>query len=1655
MSNQAKQTHSKMQNTGNFVSKVFSALMSVILVVGLMSALDLQNAYASTTDVPAVTSTTDVPAVASTANNTTDVPEVASAVNDTAATAITNNAASTNNTLDKDSLSPAPVASLAPDQDDDGAYLLTSYDDLAWFSDYVNAGHYNVDAKVVNDIDCGNVDWVPIGLYDDGQNYMDASPDCAYKGTFDGNHHTITMVDATTSYDNYAYFGFFQALGVGSVVKDLTLDGSFTTTRELPRIAAFTAVSYGATITGCVNKMDISALMGNGFAYAGGFIARDYGSTIVNCGNEGNITASCQATGTGTSSASCHVGGVIGRSDQDSSYGGQTVVENCYNWGNISASKAEKSDSYSAAYAAAGGFIGWSMFNADTKADYFYNCYNAGTVTVTEEDVATDRAGAIAGHVGPNRVSSTATYTTNIQHCYWAADTYLNAYGEKSSGTNVVVDTTGSETYSDKTTLLNNLNGQKSPDGASGAEYLVWYPYPDESDSAHYELPCFIEPPIPEPSRVTFDANGGYFDDSGSSAISRWNGSDATPKDQLSKDDEGAYLITSAADLAGFRDIVNGGEYNASATLTINCDMSAGTWEPIAPHTTAYTQEGDSYKGTFDGANHTITFAEDISNTTDNYASWGLFGAVGLDGTIKNVALAGSVNATSTGTNLYVGGIAALSYGGTFEGCINRMENLSVTAPSPYAAGIVAFDTGSVVLNCGNVAPITVTGIGVTSGTSVYGYGVVGGIVAKQYFASSYGLGYSTIGNCYNQAHVSSAVAQVSSFGDDVAAGGIVGMTCSPAASRYTLTMDNCYSSANATAASADRGGALVGVVAAPNDAGYTQAFSNLYWADDTSSWYGTITASAYTEDNCQTYTDVDALLSSLNSSLSQNSNYLLWIKGTNGLPCFESDVVITLTADTDGTLSTDEKNKYKEPKRDGYNFLGWTSDRAGKTTLLSKDDILSRTFDEDATFYAQWEAISYTIDIDDEQRHGSITVESTANYLDTVEVVVNGIDEGYKIVGLKIVGADSSEEITDDCDLTVVAYGVYTFSMPAQDIIIYPVWSEAYKVSVTNTPSVGGSVAVSVEDVDIDIAAAGENVALTLQAVPGYVLGSFTVDGEMLTPPENTSAYTYSFTMPAHAVEITATWLEILDADMFTIDTSDETYTSKPIEKSITSSYLPEGSFEATYQDNINVGSAKITITGVGAYTGTVIFYFDILPADATIKCLNASKVFGEEDPTLVYEVSGLCGTDTLGEITLERDVGEDAGTYAITAVYEGNDNYNVTIEGATFTIERASIESATISGIADKYYYTGEAIDPAPTVKLNATTLVVKTDYEVTYADNVEVGTATISIMGIGNYTGVLRTTFEIITDGGTPPTPDPEPTPKTLSESMFEVDTHWEIYDGVPITKDIKGADGDKTLVEGVDYTVTYTDNDHADEGLVDYATITICGIGDYEGTLTYNFAILGIFTDVWPYGDDNEWYFDAVYSLAAINVVTGYAPDHTIYGVGDSITRADFVTMLWRYCEPDEYASYNEATAKNTSGLPDVEDGMYYTGAINWAVKSEVVTGYNLGGGNYEFRPYNSMSFEEMVVVLVRYVIGFDEAENYDTSALSDPKFTDAGEVSDFARGAMSWAIENELVTGNDNHDGTFTINPLEYVARERTATVMWREIDTGLLIPHKD
>lgn len=178
--------------------------------------------------------------------------------------------------------------------------------------------------------------------------------------------------------------------------------------------------------------------------------------------------------------------------------------------------------------------------------------------------------------------------------------------------------------------------------------------------------------------------------------------------------------------------------------------------------------------------------------------------------------------------------------------------------------------------------------------------------------------------------------------------------------------------------------------------------------------------------------------------------------------------------------------------------------------------------------------------------------------------------------------------------------------------------------------------------------------------------------------------------------------------------------------------------------------------------------------------------------------------------------------------------------------------------------------------------------------------------------------------------------------------------------------------------------------------------------------------GMFFDVM---DSSKYYFDAVYALTDNGVIYGYTDG--FFGVGDTMTRGQLVSMLYRY--------EGEPEVTTEASFSDVSDSAYYATAIDWAVENDIADGY----GDGTFGPDDAVTFEQFCKILASYLADGSENVTADTSVLD--QFSDADDISSWAEVYVAYCVENGLVSGYSNG----TIAPAEYVTRERAATVMAR------------
>ena len=179
------------------------------------------------------------------------------------------------------------------------------------------------------------------------------------------------------------------------------------------------------------------------------------------------------------------------------------------------------------------------------------------------------------------------------------------------------------------------------------------------------------------------------------------------------------------------------------------------------------------------------------------------------------------------------------------------------------------------------------------------------------------------------------------------------------------------------------------------------------------------------------------------------------------------------------------------------------------------------------------------------------------------------------------------------------------------------------------------------------------------------------------------------------------------------------------------------------------DAGTYTLTVTGAGNFTGTATKQFTVAQksiAGATVT-LGASLTYNGAEQT--QSVAGVTVDGLEATYTVSGNTATAAGTYTLTVT--GTGNFTGT-ETKQFTVLPKTLMAEMVTLGTLSYIYDGTAKEPTVTVTDGNPSIVTDGDYDVAYSGNVELGTATVTVTGKGNYAGTVVKTFEITPDSVT---------------------------------------------------------------------------------------------------------------------------------------------------------------------------------------------------------------------------------------------------------------------------------------------------------------
>lgn len=504
--------------------------------------------------------------------------------------------------------------------------------------------------------------------------------------------------------------------------------------------------------------------------------------------------------------------------------------------------------------------------------------------------------------------------------------------------------------------------------------------------------------------------------------------------------------------------------------------------------------------------------------------------------------------------------------------------------------------------------------------------------------------------------------------------------------------------------------------------------------------------------------------------------------------------------------------------------------------------------------------------------------------------------------------------------------------------------------------------------------------------------------------------------------------------------------------------------------------GSYPVTVTGTGNYTGEVTKSFEIAKAD-----ISSATISDIDSPV------GYTGTAYEPEVTVTFNGTELALDTDYTVAYTNNVNAGeatVTITGTGthfkgsvekhFTITAADLSGCTFAPIADVTYNT-KAHTPEVTVAISGRTLEADKDYTVSYASNVNAGTATVTVTGKGNFTGSANTTFTIakadlnlsvytISSLCT----ETEVKTSTLPSNFFLAD---ETETGFSIALTAAGGDAiftqEPAVVDG-ENMITYQLNGGTGEATFNVTVTPVSS--DYKAG-TYDLKIQAYDkTNV-----SNRIVFEsgsAVYTGSGIKyekaTIAGhssgmrytYAPDvatgATLDAAALPLTVGTY-TVTATYSDASSYGyktatfTITKATPAGTPAYTKIETSgktladtkltvgtIRPAGTIAWDLPLTTVL---KDGKEYAwtFTPTDTHNYTTLTGKLIPYV---DDGTDYIPGVIDGNSgsfnFHDVSRF-DYFYDAVKWAAENGIASGT----GRYTFSPDAVCTRAQTVTFLWR------------
>ncbi len=696
---------------------------------------------------------------------------------------------------------------------------------------------------------------------------------------------------------------------------------------------------------------------------------------------------------------------------------------------------------------------------------------------------------------------------------------------------------------------------------------------------------------------------------------------------------------------------------------------------------------------------------------------------------------------------------------------------------------------------------------------------------------------------------------------------------------------------------------------------------------------------------------------------------------------------------------------------RVGYRFSGWY---CGSRRIALQDTTV-----EDLKGYSDNGVITLTAKWTEKKTVSFDTAAQDCTY--------DGTEKAYAITGTTLDGFNVTYRQDGNLVTNPTDAGLY-------DLIVTRAEDEFYK-AVNETVKCG--LVIGPKEVTVTIDAIPDEIYTGSEITPSVTV----YDGETEIPA---SEYTVEYADNINAGKATVTLTDNAGGN-YTVGGStsfeikpkavtatisaipDEIYTGSEITPTVTAydgeTVIPAGEYTVEYTDNINAGTATVTLTdnAGGNYTVSGSATFEIKPKSIEDAVLAPSETLiyngTEQTQTVTVTLDGFDPVTFTVSGNRQTDV-NTSGAYTLTVTANGNFTGTKTLDwniAPATPVENP--EKKTTARVAKNKTLADASVSNGEILALDGTTPLAGT---FAWVDSTTVMRAS----------GTAQMTF----------------TPESTNYAPITIDVAVTAYSsgggggGVAapasytVRFDSNGGSGIASQTVAENGKVTSPANPTKDGYTFDgwYTDKELTEKYDFAAAVTKDFTLYAKwvkeewekpFTDI---GEDDWFYADIAYvyesGLMTGTSTTEFSPDATT-------TRGMVVTILYRL---DGSPAVGSSCPFN-----DIASDAYYKDAAAWAVANGIAGGY----GNALFGPNDSITREQLAVLLYRYAKykGLDVSVDDETNILG---YNDAQSISEYAFPAMQWLCGKGILQGING-----SLMPAETATRAQIAALLHRFCET--------